>query len=443
MDVSHSQLSKPGHRKFWPESELDASLMSVDRLDFCQRNHQRVLTFARWQPWPQTVSRSQRPCRSLALWKVTASCDQDMLTWRWRCHGVCCSARKSFEQRRSLQDYPRCFWGSKCKKVFGYVLISLLTSRSLLANRRKSRTCAWRAFELIFNISNTHQSLRSKRRFPNATPLALPSSSVYSTHCSGSWNSPMNYLLASVLNMQKTQAPWKYFSNREIDRSRHSMTPKHQSFFVSNEVRLWILEYDHQKSYVHIKRTLPHLSLFFFRFYVSFKAKPHLWRIQGLKIRAIQLVVTRNRSGSWSCFKPSSCQSRSWIERPPLVHLSWQSGLANRSPLAAKKKWAFSCHASRLPHTKEGCAKEVHCLGFLLKVMDVSHSQLESELDVGWQTWFLPEKSSACSHFCTMTAMADMLLWCEGWDFLRFYLVANEDIIWGRHVQRDSNCTVI
>jgi len=57
----------------------------------------------------------------------------------------------------------------------------------------------------------------------------------------------MNYLLASVLNMQKTQAPWKYFLNREIDRSRHSMTPKHQSFFVSNEVRLWILEYDHQK----------------------------------------------------------------------------------------------------------------------------------------------------------------------------------------------------
>ena len=77
-----------------------------------------------------------------------------MLTWRWRCHGVCCSARISFEQRSSLQDYPRCFLGSECKKVFGYVLISLLTSRSLLANRRKSRTCAWRAFELIFNISN-------------------------------------------------------------------------------------------------------------------------------------------------------------------------------------------------------------------------------------------------------------------------------------------------
>ena len=47
MDVSHSQLSDPGHQKFWPESELDASLMSVDRLDFCQRNHQRALTFAR------------------------------------------------------------------------------------------------------------------------------------------------------------------------------------------------------------------------------------------------------------------------------------------------------------------------------------------------------------------------------------------------------------
>ena len=332
--------------------------MSVDRLDFCQRNHQRVLTFARWQPWPQTVSRSQRPCRSLALWKVTASCDQDMLTWRWRCHGVCCSARKSFEQRRSLQDYPRCFWGSECKKVFGYVLISLLTSRSLLANRRKSRTYAWRAFELIFSISNVFTSkshpmnvsctIGSEKQTCVQRPhhLLHNQPSVYATHCSGSWNSPMNYLLASVLNMQKTQAPWTYFSNREIDRSRHSMTPKHQSFFVSNEVRLWILGYDHQKWIVHIKRTLSHLSLFFFRFYVSFKAKPHLWRIQGLKIRAIQLVVTRNRSGSWS---------RSWIERPPLVHLSWQSGLANRSPLAAKKAGIQLPRLTASPHKRRMC----------------------------------------------------------------------------------------
>ena len=139
------------------------------------------------------------------LWKVTASCDQDMLTWRWRCHGVCCSARISFEQRSSLQDYPRCFWGSECEKVFGYVLISLLTSRSLLANRRKSRTYAWRAFELIFSISNVFTSkshpmnvsctIGSEKQtcFQRPHHLLHNQSSVYATHCSGSWNSPMNY----------------------------------------------------------------------------------------------------------------------------------------------------------------------------------------------------------------------------------------------------------
>ena len=125
----------------------------------------------------------------------------------------------------------------------------------------------------------------------------------------------------------------------------------------------------------------------------------------GLKIGAIQLVVTRNRSGSWSCFKPSSCQSRSWIERPPLVHLWWHSGLANRSPLAAKKKWAFSCHASRLPHTKKGCAKEVHSLGPQIRV-PLSECRLHwfQEL-LRWGTgWHL-------SHITEMQRVHHILLW--------------------------------
>ena len=103
------------------------------------------------------------------------------------------------------------------------------------------------SFSTSPTVSNTHQSLRRKSVCPNATPLASPFSSVWATHCSGSLNSPTDCLMASVLNMQKTQAPWKYFSNREIDRSRHSMALEHQSFFVSNEACLWILEYDHSE----------------------------------------------------------------------------------------------------------------------------------------------------------------------------------------------------